>query len=139
MNKTNKYKQQLQECKAGLKFFYEQTILIKDYEELQNYLDNFFNYSKAIEKDKAKNKNIILFKTYLKNEAEKKSIDSIKKKKIIKNISRKKYFKDYLSEYHILRNRGMSYKNISDYSKKYFRVSVSKETVRKYLNLDKEV
>lgn len=139
MKKNNKHIKQFQECKAGLKLFYSESLLINDYEELQNYLNNLASYFEKSQNDKAKNKNIILFKTYLKNEAEKKSASSIKKKKVYKNISRKKGFKDYLSEYEILRARDHSYKSISDYSKQYFKVSVSKETVRKYLNQDKEV
>lgn len=138
MKKNNKHLHQFKECKAGLKLFYEETLLINDYEELQNHLNNLASYFEKSQNDKAKNKNIILFKTYLHNEAEKKSSASIKKKKILKNISKKISFKDYLSEYFILRNRGLSYKQISDYSKKHFKISVSKETVRKYLNLDED-
>jgi hypothetical protein len=134
MKKNNKHLHQFKECKAGLKLFYEETLLINDYEELQNHLNNLASYFKQVENDQAKNKNIILFKTYLNNEAEKKSIDSIKKKKIIKNTKKKIGFKDYLSEYHILKNRGMSYRGIAKYSEKYYKVKVSKDTLIKYLN-----
>ena len=138
MNKSLKHIKQFKEAKAGIKLFYENTLLINDYEELQNYLNNFASYFEKSQNDKAINKNVILFKTFLKNEAEKKSASSIKKKKMIKNISKKKGFKDYLDEYYILRNRGMSYKKISEYSLKYYKVKVSKETIRKYLNEKKE-
>ena len=139
MNKTNKNKQQLQEAKAGIRLFYQDSLLLTDYEDLQNHLNNLATYFKQVENDEAINKNVILFKTYLKKESlKKKDKDTIKKKARLSKTKKKISFLDYLNDYYILRNRGYSYKKISDYSKQYYKISVSKETVRKYLNLDAE-
>ena len=139
MNKTNKNKQQLQEAKAGIRLFYQDSLLLTDYEDLQNHLNNLATYFKQVENDEAINKNVILFKTYLKKESlKKKDKDTIKKKARLSKTKKKITFLDYLNDYYILRNRGYSYKKISDYSKQYYKISVSKETVRKYLNLDAE-
>jgi len=136
MKKSIKHIKQFRQAKAGLKLFYEQTLLITDYEDLQNHLNILASYFDKSQNDQAKNKNVILFIKYLKNEAEKKSATKAKKQSIIKNISHRMNFKDCLEDYEILRARGLSYKAISDYSKKHYKVRVSKETVRKYLNLE---
>ncbi len=135
MNKTNKHQEQFKEAKKGIELFYYECLLLTNYQDLQNHLNNLEAYFLRSQKDKALNKNIILFKNYFKNEAPKKrDIETIKKKKVFKNIRPKKSYKDYLIEYQFLRNKGYSYKKISDYSKQYFKVSVSKETVRNFLN-----
>ena len=135
MNKTNKHQEQFKEAKKGIELFYYESLLLTNYQDLQNHLNNLEAYFLRTQKDKALNKNIILFKNYFKNEVGKKrDIETIKKKKILKNIRPKKSYKDYLIEYQFLRNKGYSYKKISDYSKQYFKVSVSKETIRNFLN-----
>jgi hypothetical protein len=136
MKQNLKHIQQFKQAKAGIKLFYQNSLLITDYEDLQNHLNILASYFEKSKNDKAKNKNVILFKTYLKNEAEKNQLQKIKNQKIIKNISHRMTFKDCIEDYYILRNRGLSYKAISEYSKKHYKVQVSKETVRKYLTLN---
>ncbi len=137
MKKNSKHIQQFKQCKAGLKLFYENTLLITDYEDLQNHLNQLASFFKRFENDVAPNKNIILFKTYLQEESLKKNdIKEIKRKAKLSKTKKKISFLDYIEDYHILKSKGYSYKKISDYSKKYFKIQVSKETVRKYLNQD---
>lgn len=135
MKKTIRNQLQLTQAKAGLKLFYDESLLITDYQDMQNHLNNLASYFEKYRTEEALNKNLILFKAYLLNESEsKKSLKTIRKKTLIKNIKSKSTFKDYLPEYHILKNRGMSYRGIAQHSEKYFKMKVSKDTLRKYLN-----
>ena len=84
MTKSKKHTYQLQAAKAGLKLFYENSLIITDYEELQNYLNNFASYFEKSQNDKAPNKNIILFKTFLQKESLKsQEVKQIKRKSLI--------------------------------------------------------
>ena len=141
MKKLKKRENQLIQAKAGIKLFYQDSLALTSYEDLQNYLNNLATYFQQVENDKAINKNIILFKTYLKNESDKKQdIKTIQKKGRRSRTKKKISFFDYLEDYYVLRNRGYSYQKIADYSKKYYKTSVSKETVRKYLlNKDEDL
>ncbi len=140
MNKRKKYQQQLQSAKAGIRLFYQDSLLLTDYEDLQNHLNLLASYFKQVENDKAVNKNVIVFQTYLKKESLKKqTIKAIKKKAKLSWLKNKLSFLDYLEDYEILRARGLSYQKIADYSKKYFKCQVSKETVRKYLNIEEKI
>lgn len=141
MKKLKKRENQLIQAKAGIKLFYQESLALTSYEDLQNYLNNLASYFQQVENDKAINKNIILFKNYLNNESDKKQdIKTINKKARRTNTKKKISFFDHLDDYYLLRNRGYSYQKIADYSKKYYKTSVSKETVRKYLlNKDEDI
>ncbi len=134
MTKSQKHKQQLQAARAGLKLFYENSLILTSYEDLQNYLNNFASYFQQIENDKAPNKNIILFKTFLQEESLKsQEVKQIKRKSTIRRTKKKMNFKDYLTDYQILKNKGLSYRAIARHSEKYYKCKVSKDTLRKYL------
>lgn len=52
----------------------------------------------------------------------------------IKQQSKIKTYKDYLPQLQVLRNRKMSYQDLSNYAKEHFKVKVSRETLRNALN-----
>jgi len=136
MTKNQKHLQQFIQAKAGIELLYNETKLINDYEELQTFLNVFFGYFQRIanEKNTVPNKSLIAFKSYYENEAQsKRTVKAIQNKAKAKRLSYKTNYKDYISEYMILRKRNYSYRAISEYSKLHFKVSVSKDTLRKIL------
>ena len=136
MTKNNKHIQQFKSAQSGITLLYNESKLINDYEELQTFLNIFFGYFQRIanEKNTAPNKSLIAFKSYYENEAQsKRTAKAIQSKAKAKRLSYKSNYKDYISEYMILRNRNYSYRAISEYSKLHFKVSVSKDTLRKIL------
>jgi len=77
---------------------------------------------------------LIAFKSYYENEAQsKRTVKAIQSKAKGKRLSYRANYKDYTEDYLILRKRGYSYRDISEYSKLHFKVKVSKDTLRKYL------
>ena len=136
MTKKNKHIQQFKSAQSGITLLYNEAKLINDYEELQTFLNVFFGYFQRIanEKNTAPNKSLIAFKSYYENEAQsKRTAKAIQSKAKAKRLSYRANYKDYISEYMILRKRNYSYRAISEYSKLYLKVSVSKDTLRKYL------
>lgn len=136
MTKYQKHLKHFIAAKAGIELLHNETKLINDYEELQTFLNVFFGYFQRIanEKNTAANKSLIAFKSYYENEAQsKRTAKAIQSKAKAKRLSYRANYKDYLSEYMILKQRGYSYRAISEYSKLHFKISVSKDTLRKIL------
>lgn len=133
---TAKHLNQFTKAKAAAQLLHNNLSLISSYEELQNELNKFSKafLKDANEKNNRPNKNIIGLINYLNLENNnKRDLESVKKKSKGKRLTYKSNYKDYGEEYIILKSRGYSNKGIADYSYKYFKVKVSKETIRKYL------
>jgi len=136
MTKHQKHLKQFVKAKAGIQLLFNESSLISNYEELETFLNIFSKYILRIanEKNSVGNKNIIAFKSYYENEAcKKRTARNIDKKSKVKRLSYKISYKEYLNEYMILRSRSYSWRKISEYSEKYFKVKVSKDTLRKYV------
>ncbi len=54
----------------------------------------------------------------------------------VKQQSKIKTYKDYLPQLQVLRNRKMSYQELSNYAKEHFKVKVSRETLRNALEVE---
>lgn len=134
MTKNQKHLKQFVKAKAGIQLLFNEASLITDYEELETFLNTFSKYilKTANVKNIVGNKNIIALKSYYEKEAGKKrTTKNIEKKSRVKKLSYKITYRDYLEEYLILRSRGYSWRKLSEYSEKYFKVQVSKDTLRK--------
>ena len=130
---SNKHQYQLLTAKAAIELLSKNVSKIFTYEELQTELNIFMNsYIKdANKKNNRPNKSIIGFINYLKdNKNKSRTIAAVKQKQ---RVSKKSY-KDYIPNYILLREQGLSYQKISEYSFKHFKQKVSKDTVRKVLN-----
>ena len=125
-----KHIQQIAKVKSAVNLLQNEINLLNDYSEIQTHLDTFAKFftEQANEQNNRANKSLMGFINYFNKVAPKKRSTEaiIKKAKILKP----KGYKNYLSEYQILRARGSSYKKIADYSAQHFRVKVSKETIR---------
>ena len=136
MTHKQKNLQQFIKAKSAIQLLYNEASLITDYTELEEFLNTFSKYilKVANEKNNVGNKNIIAFKTYYENEAGKKrSITTIEKKSRVKKLSYKTTYKDYVEEYLILRARGYSWRQLAKYSEQFFKLKVSKDTLRNYI------
>jgi hypothetical protein len=136
MTHKQKHLQQFIKAKAGIQLLFNEALLISDYTELETFLNTFSKYilKVANERNNVGNKNIIAFKSYYENEAGKKrTVESIEKKSRVKRLSYKSTYKDYVEEYLILRARGHSWRQLAKYSEQYFKVKVSKDTLRKHI------
>lgn len=136
MTHKQKHLQQFIKAKAGIQLLFNEASLITDYTELEEFLNTFSKYilKVANERNNVGNKNIIAFKSYYENEAGKKrSITTIEKKSKTKRLSHKMTYKDYTEEYLILRSRGYSWRKLAQYSEQYFKIKVSKDTLRKQI------
>lgn len=130
MNKK-KHIQQIAKVKAAVNLLQNEINLLNDYEEIQAHLNLFAKFftEQANEKNNRANKSLMGFINYFNKVAPKqRSIKAVKVK--AKKLTPKQSYKDYLSEYQILRARGNSYQAIADYSRQHFKVKVSKETIR---------
>lgn len=136
MTKKQKHLQQFIKAKAGIQLLFNEASLITDYVELEKFLETFSNYilNIANERNNVGNKHIIAFKSYYENEAGKKrTVAAIEKKSKVKRLSYKTTYKDYTEEYLILRARGYSWRKLAQYSERYFKVKVSKDTLRRHI------
>jgi len=136
MTKQQKHLKQFVKAKSGITLLFNEASLISNYQELEAFLNIFSGYILRIanEKNSVGNKNIIAFKSYYEKESGKKrTAKNIDKKSKAKRLSCKITYKDYVEEYLILRRRGYSWRKLSEYSEKYFKVQVSKDTLRKYV------
>lgn len=136
MTQKQKHLQQFIKAKSGIQLLFNEASLITDYTELEEFLNTFSKYILKIanEKNNVGNRNIIAFKSYYENEAGKKrTIATIEKKSKVKRLSYKTTYKDYIEEYLILRARGYSWRKLAEYSERYFKVKVSKDTLRNYI------
>ena len=136
MTHKQKSLQQFIKAKAAVQLLFSEASLITDYTELEEFLNTFSKYILKIanEKNNVGNRNIIAFKTYYENEAGKKrTVKTIEKKSSVKKLGYKTTYKDYFEEYAILRARGYSWRKLAEYSERYFKVKVSKDTLRKYI------
>ena len=135
-DKTNKNFYQLAQAKKGVKLLAETVETVSTYEDMIKVVNVFLKYmNEANEKNKVINKGIIALKKYYENECgiEKSFENVVKKSKIKKskaiNKSIKKKPRDLFFEYQILRERGLSYQKIADYSTAVLKVKVSKSSV----------
>ena len=136
MTQKQKHLQQFIKAKSAIQLFYNEASLITDYTELEQFLNTFSSYILKIanEKNNVGNRNIIAFKSYYENEAGKKrTVKTIEKKSRVKMLSHKMTYKDYTEEYLILRARHYSWRKLAKYSERYFKVKVSKDTLRNYI------
>ena len=136
MTHKQKSLQQFIKAKSGIQLLFNEASLITDYTELEEFLNTFSKYILKIanERNNVGNRNIIAFKSYYENEAGKKrTVKTIEKKSRVKKLSYKTTYKDYLEEYAILRARGYSWRKLAQYSERYFKIKVSKDTLRKYI------
>ncbi len=136
MTHKQKNLQQFIKAKSAIQLLYNEASLITDYTELEEFLNTFSKYILKIanEKNNVGNRNIIAFKSYYENEAGKKrSITTIEKKSRVKKLSYKTTYKDYVEEYLILRARGYSWRQLAKYSEQFFKLKVSKDTLRKHI------
>jgi hypothetical protein len=133
MSQTAKHFKQMKQVKAAITFLNNEVSLISSYDELQTHLNKFMKFytQQANEKNNRANKSLIGFINYFESVApQKRSTEAVSKTARGKRLAPKPSYKDHLTDYQVLRARGYSYKAISDYSKQYFKVKVSKETVR---------
>jgi hypothetical protein len=125
---NQKHQSQLQRAKASIKLLSKNVSNTTTYEELQTEL-NFFMKSYIKDANKANNrpnKSIIGFINYLKDsERRPRKVIKVEPKK-----RGKKTYLDYIPNYIILREQGLSYRKIAEYSAKHFRQKVSKDTIR---------
>lgn len=124
------------EAQSGIDIFYAQAKQSKNFDELLQVANNLASYFKRYANDKNNRitKNVYVFTEFFKQEASKKrSVENVVNNAKVKRLSHKISYKDYLSDYLILRERGHSYQAIADYSEKYFKVKVNKETIRNFL------
>ena len=134
MSKSTNHLLQFQNAQKGIELLFFISQKCHNYNELQSICDTLALYFFKNSKDKAPNKNLILFGNFLKNEQPKKrEKETVKRKKVSKNVRKKNNYLDHLSEYEILRNRGYSYQKIADYSHTHFKAKVSRETIRNIL------
>jgi len=136
MTHKQKHLQQFIKAKSGIQLLFNEALLISDYTELETFLNTFSKYilKGANERNNVGNKNIIAFKSYYENEAGKKrTVKTIEKKSRVKRLSYKMTYKDYTEEYLILRSRNYSWRKLAEYSERYFKVKVSKDTLRNYI------
>ncbi|HID93805.1 MAG TPA: hypothetical protein EYP60_06880 [bacterium (Candidatus Stahlbacteria)] len=136
MTQKQKHLQQFIKAKSAIQLLFNEASLITDYTELEQFLNTFSSYILKIanEKNNVGNRNIIAFKSYYEKEAGKKrSVKTIEKKGRVKRLSYKMTYKDYTEEYLILRARHYSWRKLAKYSEQYFKVKVSKDTLRKYI------
>lgn len=136
MNKELKHIKQFKEAKQAVKLLSNEISLITDYEDLQTYLNTLASYFNKVANDEtAPNKNIVALQNFYKDTvSQKRKTETIAKNSKAKRLSHKISFKDYLDDYKILRDRGHSYRSIAQYSEKFFKVKVSKDTIKKYLS-----
>ena len=135
MNKTLKHIKQFKAAKAAIELIHREASIITEYEDFQNYLNTLASYFNNVANDTtAPNKNIVALQNFYRDNVKKKrEVKTISNKATSKRLNAKISFHDYLSEYRILRDRGYSYRSIAQYSEKYFKVKVSKDTIKKYL------
>ena len=136
MTHKQKHLQQFIKAKSGIQLLYNEASLISNYTELEEFLNIFSSYILKIanERNNVGNRNIIAFKSYYENEAGKKrTVRNIEKKSRVKKLSHKTTYKDYIQEYLILRQRGYSWRKLAEYSERYFKIKVSKDTLRKHI------
>jgi len=129
---SNKHNTQLLTAKAAVALLNKNVSNIFTYEELQNELNSFMiSFIKdANIKNNRPNKSVMGFINYFReNKKSGRKIEAVLNKKTIT----KKSYKDYLPEYILLRNQGLSYQKIAEYSKKHYKQSVSKDTIRNAL------
>jgi len=135
MDRKLKHIKQFTDAKAAIKLISNEILLINDYESLRKYLDLISSYFMKFANDEtAPNKNILALQNFFRDNAKiKRDPEVIAKNAKAKRLSHKTTFKDYIDDYRVLRERGHSYRSIADYSEKYFKVKVSKDTIKKYL------
>lgn len=134
--KEQKHLEQFKKAKAGVELLFMETQQVATYQELINKLNVITSYINKIAnpKNNRPNKSIIAFQDYFINEVGKKrDKEEVVKKAKSKKLAHKTTYKDYIEEYLILRKRGHSCRDISEYSEKYFKVKVSKTTIAKVL------
>ncbi len=125
------------QARAGIELFYQNIKSTEtNYEDFLKELNllNAYFQQYASKNNNRINKSATSFKMYFTNEVKKKrNIENIEKRGRVKLLSAKYSYRSYLQEYLILRKRRLSYKAIADYSKKYFKVKVSKDTIRNFI------
>ncbi len=122
--------------KSGIKLFYSKVEQANNCDELLQLTNNLATYFQKIanEKNQTTNKSLYVFIEYFRNEnLKQRSLERVTTIAKAKRLNYKKSYKDYLSEYQILRDRGYSFKEISDYSNQHYKIKVSKETIRNFL------
>jgi hypothetical protein len=90
---------------------------------LNQLLDLVYRY--AAKNNNRPNKALKLFSEFSKIE--------LSREEKIKQQQKLKTYKDYLPQLQVLRNRGASYQELSNYAKEHFEVKVSRETLRNSL------
>lgn len=139
---TNKQAYQFRTAKNGVNLLLENCSTATTYTELITVFSTLLKFlNQANDKNKVENKGIIAFKNYFEVESPKKrSIEAVVKKRKMhtsKKINQSiKTFRDYIYEYKLLREKGLSYQKIAEYSKNVLNVKVSKTSL---INLLKEV
>ena len=119
-----------EKVRLGIEKFYLDTKNSHNVEELKLCCDQLLEltYRYSSKKNNRPNKSLNVFLKYndLKISKENKVKNEIEKKK-------KANYKDHLSRFKILRDRGYSYREISKYAKSDLNIKVSNETIRKAL------
>jgi hypothetical protein len=127
-----KYLAQFQKAKAGVELLHIITNQCLTYDELQSELNKFCKYINATSNDKNNraNKSIIAFNEYYDREsAVKRELKTVVEKSRAKKLSQKISYKDYIPEILILKKRGYSLQEISNYCAEHFKVKISKTSV----------
>ena len=135
MTKIAKHLLQFQQAQKGIELLNTQSKECQSYQELQDLTTSLSTYFFNAKNDtQSPNRYLVLFQNFLENETPKKrNIENMRRKKIAKNVKKKKNYLDYIGEYQTLRNRGYSYQKISEYSSQFFHQKVSRETIRNIL------
>lgn len=123
--------------REGVEKFYEDIRASENINDMLEHINLLLNlsYRYATQKNNRPNKGLKIFTEYLK-------IEDTREQKVKKEISKadKKSYKHYLKHFQILRNRGYSYKKISDYALKEFGIKVTGQTINNQLReLEKNV
>jgi hypothetical protein len=131
-----KHLQQFNTAKASIKLLYNQVQECLNYDKLNTILTLFNNtvQKQSNPKNNRPNKHIIGIGQYFyQSKTRLRSVEIIVKNEMYKHLKNKATYKDYLPEFQLLRRRGYSYRRMSDYAKQYWNISVSKDTISKYL------
>jgi hypothetical protein len=130
--------QQFTTAKKSVELLHHQVQQCVTIAELNERLATFNTYILKIanHKNNRTNKNISAFVQYFIDQKKfaHRNSTAILEKQVLQNVKHRVSYKDYRSEMIKLRERGLSYQKISNYAQDYWNITVSKDTIRNYLN-----
>lgn len=125
-------------ARKGIEKLYIDIQMSENIEEMRSHLNQLLElvYRYAAKKNNRHNKSLKVFAEYSKLTTRE---DKVKQEIFKKHTKKKKTYKDYISTFELLRERGYSYRKIAEYANKELKIKVSSETIRKALSLRNEM